>query len=115
VNKPAPKSATFVGSSLQDLRNFPRSVRREAGFQLDRVQHGEDPVDWKPMSTIGSGVCEIRIRDEAGAFRLMYVVRFPEAVYVLHSFQKKSQKTAKKDLALAKSRYQEVLAKRKTL
>jgi phage-related protein len=115
VSKPAAKSATFVGSSLHDLRDFPRSARREAGFQLDKVQHGEDPADWKPMTRIGSGVCEIRIRDEAGAFRLMYVARFPEAVYVLHAFQKKTQTTAKKDLTLAKVRYQEVLAKRKNL
>jgi phage-related protein len=67
------------------------------------------------MGTIGSGVCEIRVRDETGAFRLMYLARFPEAVYVLHAFPKKTQKTAKKDLSLVKSRYREVLAKRKTL
>jgi phage-related protein len=104
-----------VGSSLDDLRDFPRSARRETGFQLDKVQNGEDPADWKPMATIGSGVCEIRIRDDSGAFRLMYVAKFPEAVYVLHTFQKKTQATPGKDLALAKARYQEVLAKRKVL
>jgi len=115
VNRPAAKSATFVGSSLKDLRDFPRSVRREAGFQLDKVQHGEDPADWKPMAMIGSGACEIRVRDESGAFRLMYVAKFPEAVYVRHAFQKNTQTTATKDLTLAKARYQEVLAKRKTI
>jgi phage-related protein len=65
VNKSAPKNATFVGSSLQDLRDFPRSARREAGFQLDKVQHGEDPAYWKPMTRTGGDICEIRVRDEA--------------------------------------------------
>jgi phage-related protein len=114
VKKPDPKPVTFVGSSLDDLRDFPRSARRESGFQLDKVQNGEDPEDWKPMSTIGSGVCEIRVRDESGAFRLMYVAKFAEAIYVLHAFQKKTRKSARKDLRLAKDRYQEVLTVRKS-
>jgi len=91
------------------------SARRETGFQLDKVQNGEDADDWKPMPTIGNGVHEIRVRDEAGAFRLMYVAKFPEAVYVLHAFQKKTRTTARKDLALGKDRYQEVLMRRKSL
>jgi phage-related protein len=115
VDKPAPKPATFVGSSLDDLRDFPKSARRETGFQLDKVQNGENADDWKPMPTIGSGVHEIRVRDEAGAFRLMYVAKFPEAVYVLHAFQKMTRTTARRDLALARDRYQEVLMRRKSL
>jgi phage-related protein len=111
-----PKPATFVGSSLDDLRDFPRSARRETGFQLDQVQRGEEADDWKPMPTVGAGVQEIRVRDEAGAFRLMYVAKFPEAIYVLHAFQKKTRATARKDLALAKDRYQEVvMSRRKSL
>ena len=98
MNEPAPKPATFVGSSLDDLRDFPNSARRGTGFQLDKVQHGEDADDWKPMPTVGSGVNEIRVRDESGAFRLMYVAKFPEAVYVLHVFQKKTRTRARKDL-----------------
>ena len=115
VDNPVSKRATFVGSSLDDLRDFSRSARREAGFQLDKVQNGEDADDWKPMPAVGSGVHEIRVRDESGAFRLMYVAKFPEAVYVLHAFQKKTQTTPRGDLVLAKDRYQEVLMRRKSL
>ncbi len=115
MNNRAAKSATFVGSSLDDLRDFPKSARRETGFQLDKVQNGEDADDWKPMPTVGNGVHEIRVRDESGAFRLMYVAKFPEAVYVLHAFQKKTRATARGDLALAKDRYREVLTRRRSL
>ena len=89
MDKLSSKPATFVGSALDDLRDFPKSARRETGFQLDKVQHGEEADDWKPVPTVGSGVHEIRVRDDAGAFRLMYVAKFPEAIYVLHAFQKK--------------------------
>lgn len=99
------KPVEFVGTALDDLRAFPLSARREAGHQLDQVQHGQEPDDWKPMNTIGRGVREIRIRDAAGAFRVMYVARLAEAIYVLHCFQKKTQKTSKTDLELAAKRY----------
>ncbi len=115
MDKPASKPATFVGSSLDDLRDFPRSARRATGFQLDKVQGGEDADDWKPMPAVGNGVHEIRVRDESGAYRLMYVAKFPEAVYVLHAFQKKTRKTVFADLELAKDRYREVLIRRKLL
>lgn len=105
---PRAKEVEFRGSALDDLRAFPQSARREAGYQLDRVQQGLDPGDWKPMRTIGAGVREIRIKD-AGAFRLVYVAKFEEAVFVLHCFQKKSQKTRKEDLALATSRYKDLI------
>jgi phage-related protein len=99
----------FRGSALDDLRAFPEAARREAGFQLDQVQHGRDPDDWKPMNTIGRGVREIRIRDAAGAFRVLYVAKFDDAVYVLHCFQKKTQKTSRADLNLASQRYRDLL------
>ena len=83
-----PKPVEFRGSALDDLRSFPLSARREAGFQIDLVQRGEMPEDWKPMPTIGQGVQEIRIRDAAGAFRVVYVAKFADAIYVLHCFQK---------------------------
>ena len=95
----------FRGSALNDLRAFPEPVRREAGYQLDKVQNEQEPADWKPMGTVGKGVQEIRIRDTAGAFRVIYVAKFAEAVYVLHCFQKKTQKTSKADLDLAAKRY----------
>jgi phage-related protein len=104
-----PKPVEFRGSALDDLRAFPQAARREAGYQLDRVQHGREPDDWKPMSTVGRGVREIRIRDAAGAFRVLYVAKFDDAVYVLHCFQKKTQKTSKADLNLAAQRYRDLL------
>lgn len=106
------KLLSFLGSSLDDLRAFPEAARREAGYQLDRVQRGLDPDDWKPMPSVGSGVREVRIRDQAGAFRVFYVAIRPEAVYVLHAFQKKTQVTAKRDLALAEVRLKELIRSR---
>ncbi|WP_094463789.1 type II toxin-antitoxin system RelE/ParE family toxin [Pannonibacter phragmitetus] len=103
------KPVAFCGSSLDDLRAFPPQVRREAGYQLDRVQSGHEPDDWKPMNTVGQGVKEIRIRDASGAFRVIYAARFADAVYVLHCFQKKTEKTAKADLDLAAKRYRDLL------
>lgn len=103
------KPVEFRGSALDDLRAFPQAARREAGYQLDRVQRGREPDDWKPMNTIGRGVQEIRIRDTTGAFRVLYVARFDDAVYVLHCFQKKTQKTSKPDLNLAAQRYRDLL------
>jgi phage-related protein len=105
----ASKPVEFRGSALEDLRAFPEAARREAGYQLDQVQHGHEPDDWKPMNTVGQGVREIRIRDAAGAFRVMYVAKFDNAVYVLHCFQKKTQKTSKADLNLAAQRYRELV------
>ncbi|MGC8514010.1 MAG: type II toxin-antitoxin system RelE/ParE family toxin [Acidimicrobiales bacterium] len=102
------KRITFLGSSLDDIRRFPENARRRAGYQLDRVQHGLDPDDWKPMSSIGSGCREIRVRDKDGTFRVLYVATIGETVYVLHGFQKKTQKTSKADLDLAKQRYGEI-------
>jgi phage-related protein len=103
------KPIKFRGSSLEDFRAFPQLARREGGHQLDQVQQGKEPDDWKPMPTIGKGVREIRIRDISGAFRIIYVAKFAKAIYVLHCFQKKEQKTSKKDLDLAESRYRELL------
>jgi phage-related protein len=104
-----PKPVEFRGSALDDLRAFPRAARREAGYQLDRVQQGREPDDWKPMSAVGRGVREIRIRDATGAFRVLYVAKFDDAIYVLHCFQKKTQKTSKADMNLAAQRYRDLL------
>jgi phage-related protein len=104
----ARKPVEFRGSSLDDLRAFPEPARREAGHQLDQVQQGHEPDDWKPMPRIGSGVQEIRIRDAAGAYRVIYVARFADAVYVLHCFKKKTQKTSKTDVDLAEKRYRDL-------
>lgn len=93
------------GSTLDDLRAFPKTARSEAGHQLDKVQRGLDPDDWKPMKTIGPGSREIRIKEDKGTFRVIYVAKFADAIHVLHCFQKKSQKTGKADLDLARKRY----------
>lgn len=84
---------------------FPKDARREAGFQLSKVQNGLDPADWKPFDGVGAGTKEIRIRQDGGAFRVMYVAKFDEAVYVLHCFQKKTQATSRRDIAIATARY----------
>ena len=103
------KPIEFRGSALSDLRAFPEAARRAAGFQLDRLQCGFEPGDWKPMTTVGAGVREIRIAESSGAFRVMYVAKFASAVYVLHCFQKKTQRTRASDIDVATRRYRELV------
>lgn len=103
------KPVHFVGTSREDLRELPETVQETAGFQLFKVQQGKDPDDWKPMTTVGPGVQELRVRDESGTYRVVYVAKFHEAVYVLHVFEKRSQKTARTDLELGKTRYADLL------
>lgn len=107
------KSIRFLGDSLRCLRDFPEDARQDAGYQLDRVQRGEQPDDFKPMPTIGKGVEEIRVRDDSGAYRVVYTARLAAAVYVLHAFQKKAQATSKHDIEVAKARYSELMKGRK--
>jgi phage-related protein len=102
------KSIRFLGNSLECLRDFPENAKHDVGYQLDKVQRGEQPDDFKPMPQIGSGVEEIRVRDKNGIFRVIYTARFADAVYVLHAFHKKSQATAKRDFDLAKERYSQI-------
>ena len=102
------KPLAFIGSSLADLRKFPDDARRDAGFNLNFVQLGLEPADWKPMKTVGPGVTELRVRDASGAFRVIYLATRPEAVYVLHCFQKKTRKTPKADIDLAASRLRQI-------
>ena len=98
------KALRFVGTSLADMARFPAAVKRVAGFELWQVQNGLEPSDWKPMVSVGPGVREIRIH-VGTAWRVLYVAKFESAVYVLHAFQKKSQRTTRTDLDLAASRY----------
>jgi len=99
------KPLRFVGSSLDDLRNFPSEARRDAGFELDAIQRGLMPSDFKPMLNVGPGAYEIRIHVQ-GEWRIIYVAKFEDAVYVLHAFHKTTPKTRKADIALAAGRYQ---------
>ena len=98
------KPVRFLGDALKCLRAFPCDARQDAGRQLDRVQRGQPPDDFRPMPTIGKGVEEIRIWDEAGTFRVIYTARLTDAVYVLHAFQKKTRGT-KRDIDIAKLRF----------
>ena len=100
-----PRPIEFLGSSRRALSEFPGEARRTAGFQLDRVQRDMEPHDWKPFPSIGPGAIELRVGDSRGAFRVVYVARFAEAVYVQHAFQKKSRKTSRLDIAVARARY----------
>lgn len=107
------KPAHFVGTAREDIRKLPESAQETVGFQLFKVQQGKEADDWKPMPAVRSGVHEIRVRDERGTYRVFYVAKFEEAVYVLHVFQKRSQKTARADLDLGKSRYADLLSWRR--
>ena len=106
------KRVDWLGDSLQRVRDFSEDARHEAGYQLERVQAGKDPADWKPMPSVGLGVNEIRVRLK-GAYRLVYVAKVAEAIYVLHAFEKKTRKTAIPDIELARSRFRELIRERK--
>ena len=101
------KKLLFVGSSLDDLKNFSLDARRDAGFNLHAIQNGLQPSDFKPMKTGGAGAYEIRGRVQ-GEWRIIYVAKFDEAIYVLHAFQKKTSKTAQTDIDTAKQRYKQI-------
>ncbi|MHB9840035.1 type II toxin-antitoxin system RelE/ParE family toxin [Paraburkholderia terrae] len=107
------KEIRWVGSSYNDLLAFPDESRRQAGFQLAKVQAGLDPDNWKPFDIVGAGTREIRVNEQEGAFRVMYVAKFVEAVYVLHCFHKKTQATSRQDREIAEARYRAVANVRK--
>lgn len=107
----AEKPVLWLGTARGDLRRFPSDARKVAGFQLRRVQGGLEPNDWKPMPAVGLGVREVRVHTGL-EHRVLYVARFDEAVYVLHAFQKRSQRTAQRDLELARQRLRELLKQR---
>lgn len=107
--EPKSKPVEFRGTALEDLKAFPSVMRKEAGHQIDQVQNGRDPDDWKPMTTVGAGVREIRVHDESGQFRVLYVTKLGDTIYVLHCFQKKTQKTSQSDIDLAAKRYRDLV------
>jgi len=112
MSKMQPKPLIWLGDSLEAVKSFSVTAKKEAGHELGQVQEGREPSDWKPMETVGAGVKEIRIRVEK-AYRVLYVAKFAEAVYVLHGFEKKTQKTSKADLDLANTRYRQLVNERK--
>ncbi|HRH18265.1 MAG TPA: type II toxin-antitoxin system RelE/ParE family toxin [Aquabacterium sp.] len=107
------KPVRFLGDALKSLRDFPEDAKQDAGYQLDKVQRGEQPDDFKPMPSIGKGVEEIRIWDDSGTYRVIYTARLADAVYVLHAFQKKTQATSKRDIDTAKERFAQLTKGRK--
>lgn len=114
MNNDSEKEIRWVGSAYADLVAFPDEPRRDAGFQLSKVQAGLEPEDWKPFDDVGAGTKEIRIRDGSGILRVMYVAKFEEAVYVLHCFQKKTQATSQQDKRIAEARYRAIVNARKS-
>lgn len=105
------KALRWLGDSRRRIRDFPQEARQEIGFELWEVQQGNEPSDWKPMPTVGQGVNEIRVHAE-GEHRVLYVAKFAEAVYVLHAFEKKTQRTSKPDIEIASARYRALVQER---
>lgn len=99
----------FLGDALKCLRDFPDDARQDAGYQIDKVQRGEQPDDFKPIPSIGKGVEEIRVWDDSGTYRVVYTARLADAVVVLHAFQKKTQATSKRDIDIAKERFAQLM------
>ena len=102
------KNIVWLGNTLKEIRSYPDSVKKEIGYNIEKLQYGGDPVDWKPMVSIGAGVNEIRIHS-VNEYRIIYVAKFKDAIYILHSFIKKTQKTEQRDIDKAKDRYKEIL------
>lgn len=103
-----PRKVVFVGSSRKDLQAFPEDAKDDLGQELWAIQNDSEPKNWKPMSSVGPGVRELRTQDASGAFRVIYVLRIADKIHVLHAFQKKTQQTAKKDIDLARQRLREI-------
>lgn len=108
----ADKPLCWLATALDDLRRFPEPARRQAGYELRRLQQGLDPTDWKPLSTIGLGAREIRLH-VGTEHRVLYVARFAEAIYVLHAFEKRTRRMALSDQAMGQRRYRDLLAWRR--
>lgn len=106
------KPIRFLGDSLKQIREFPNDARHDAGYQLDKVQRGEQPNDFKPMPSIGKGVEELRVWHDSGTYRVIYTARLKDMVVVLHAFQKKTQVTSKGDVALARRRWAQLMQER---
>ena len=106
------KPITWLSNTKDAIRSFSEDARSEAGHQLGRVQLGKQPEDWKSMPSIGIGVNEIRVHAE-NEYRVIYMAKFSEAIYVLHAFSKKTRQTSKRDIELAKQRYRELLSMRR--
>ena len=108
------KRVVWLGDSLEAMAAFPADARRIGGFQLWLVQRGQEPRDWKPMPSVGLGVNEIRIHTGV-EHRVVYIAKFQEAVYVLHAFEKRTRRTPKDAIDLARNRLRELVAGRRAV
>ena len=102
---------SWEGNSLEVVRSFPKAIRQELGLDIRRLQQGTMPHDSRPMQSIGRGVFELRQRDDKGWYRLIYLARIAGTLYMLHGFRKKSAKTSRNDIAIAKNRLKDVRAR----
>jgi phage-related protein len=103
------KAIQFLGDSLECLRAFPVAARQDAGYQLDRIQRGLEPRDFTSMPSVGQGVEELRVRDRSGVYRVIYLARLPQALFVLDAFQKKTRSTARRDIEIARHRFADLM------
>ncbi len=106
------KPIVWLGSSRDDVRRFSDAARKDMGFELYQVQRGLDPSDWRPMPSVGPGVVEIRVHAET-EYRLLYVAKFAEAIYVLHAFAKKTRQMPREAVELTRARFKQLIAMRK--
>ena len=107
------KEVDWRGSSREDLLSFPSEVRRTAGFEIGKIQNGLNPTDWKPIPSWGAGIIEIKLSVVKDQYRVVYVAKFEERIYVLHCFQKKAQATSMPDVDIIKMRYRDVVNERR--
>lgn len=107
ANEPS-KPIIFIGRSREEIRDFPNDVRNDAGFNLYLIQNGGNPSDWKPLKSVGRGVREIRLWDDSGTYRVIYVANLKDAVYVLGAFKKTTEKTESIHLSLIKKRFKQI-------
>ncbi|OGT54174.1 MAG: hypothetical protein A3F17_06160 [Gammaproteobacteria bacterium RIFCSPHIGHO2_12_FULL_41_15] len=108
------KKIIWLGNSYQDLLGFSKPAKQIAGYNLDKLQRGQEPQDWKPMASIGRGVKELRIHCE-NEYRVIYLAQYCDGIYILHAFVKKSHKTSQRDIDLAKKRFKEILSRHEEL
>lgn len=106
------KRLVWLGSSLEEVRSWKDEAQRDTGYQLFKIQSGLEPSDWKPMPSVGSGVQELRIHC-GNEYRILYLAKLAEAVYILHAFEKKTQKTPQAALDVACRRLQLLLSQRR--
>jgi len=104
-------TVVWEGDSREVLQAFPEEVRQNLGFQLWQLQQGERPGDYRPLPSIGTGVFELRDQDERAWYRVVYLSRINDVIYVLHCFEKKSREMTRKEFGKAKQRLKAVKAR----